>query len=81
MLATTFLEGDQHALLGGTPNVVFASKFGDAGVGPEAQQASVFTGVGKSALVSSTDMKFATAGVVHVVEGSVLTHSPPRKLS
>ncbi|KAF8471748.1 FAS1 domain-containing protein [Kalaharituber pfeilii] len=67
LTAHTLLESNQYAMLGGGANVVFASKFGDSGVGVASQEVRIYTGLGNSATVKEQDVEF-DGGLIHVVD-------------
>ncbi|KAG0642617.1 FAS1 domain-containing protein [Tuber brumale] len=67
--AATFLQDSQYTNLGrgAVGNMVFASQYGDSGEASSAGKLEVFGGVGNSAPIVGTDIKFGN-GLVHVVD-------------
>ncbi|CUS08276.1 unnamed protein product [Tuber aestivum] len=67
--AATFLQDSQYTNLGGGGggNVVYASRYGSSGEASAAGKLEVFGGVGNSAPIVTTDIKYGN-GYVHVVD-------------
>ncbi|CAZ84644.1 unnamed protein product [Tuber melanosporum] len=67
--AATFLQDSQYTNLGSgaAGNMVFASRYGNSGEAGAAGKLEVFGGVGDSAPIVRTDIKFGN-GFVHVVD-------------
>ncbi|PWW80125.1 Fasciclin-domain-containing protein [Tuber magnatum] len=67
--ATTFLQDSQYTNLGagGGGNVVYASQYGSSGEAGAAGKLEVFGGVGNSAPIVKTDIRYGN-GYVHVVD-------------
>ncbi|KAJ3545568.1 hypothetical protein NMY22_g2382 [Coprinellus aureogranulatus] len=67
VVVDTALTSPQHANLQGSPNVVYASAFGDDGQGNDQGSVSLYSGVGEAASITSGDVEFE-GGVVHVID-------------
>ncbi|KAJ3536719.1 hypothetical protein NMY22_g5906 [Coprinellus aureogranulatus] len=67
VVVDTALTSPQHANLQGSPNVVYASAFGDDGQGNDQGSVSLYSGVGEAASITSGDVGFE-GGVVHIID-------------